>query len=213
MRRHIVEAIPLGDQLVQLRQGGDLGHGHHVATTEPADLALHATLLVCPVLARTTVEGVEEIVAAQSDEALGLGPVATHQHPGDGGLEVVVADAFGNGAEVLEGPDVPVDEGLLGLVGIDAVKALARRREAHDEHPRRGEHAVEVEADRAEVDLSLVTERVGLGDHDLGRDDGTPPLGGGHVVANRGLGRLRTVLVDQALPDSPGGVALLLGDA
>ena len=56
-------------------------------------------------------------------------------HPDDGGLEVVVADALGDAAEVGEGPDVPVDEDLLGLVGIDAVEALARRRQPHDEHP------------------------------------------------------------------------------
>ena len=54
---------------------------------------------------------------------------------------------------MVEGADVSVDEGLLGLVGIDAVEALARRRQAHDVHPGRGQLAAEEEADRAEVDL------------------------------------------------------------
>ena len=100
------------------------GHGHHVAAPEPADLAFDPALLVGPVLARAAVEGLEEVVAAQGDEALGLGPAAPHQHPGHRRLQVVVADPGRRAAEVGEGPDVAVDEGLLGLVGVDAVKAL-----------------------------------------------------------------------------------------
>ena len=91
----VVEAVTLGDQLVELGDGGDLGHGHHVATAEPADLAFDPTLFVRSVLAGLAVEGIEEVVAAQRDEALGLEAVAAHQHPGDGGLQIVVADALG----------------------------------------------------------------------------------------------------------------------
>ena len=88
----VVETIAFGHQLVQFGDGGHLGHGDHVTSPEPADLAFDPTLFVRAVLAGPAVEGVEEVVAAQRDEALGLETVASHEHPGDGGLEVVVAD-------------------------------------------------------------------------------------------------------------------------
>ena len=119
-------AVARGDQLVQLGQRGDPGDGHEMASAEAADLAFDAAFLVCPSLPGLTEEGLEDVVTAYRDEALGLVAVATHQHPGDRRLQVVVADAARHAPEVLEGPDVSVDENLLGLVGIDAVEALAR---------------------------------------------------------------------------------------
>ena len=69
----VVEAVALGHQLVQLGQGGDLGHRDHVAPAEPADLAFDPALLMGAVLAGQAEEGLEDVVAAQRDEAVGLG--------------------------------------------------------------------------------------------------------------------------------------------
>ncbi len=54
-------------------------------------------------------------------------------------------------------------------------------------------------------------EGMGLGHHHLDRLDAEPPTSLGHVLAHRGLGHGGAVLVDQALPDAPRGVALLSG--
>ena len=105
MRRRSSRRSPFGHQLVQLGQGGDPWHGHHVTASEPADLAFDPALLVRSVLAGPAVEGLEEVVTAQGHEALGLGATAPHQHPGDSRLQVVVADTCRRAAEVLEGAD------------------------------------------------------------------------------------------------------------
>jgi hypothetical protein len=54
--------------------------------------------------------------------------VAAPEHPDDGGLQVVITHATGDTAQVLKGAHVPVQKGVLGLVEIDAVEALARSR-------------------------------------------------------------------------------------
>ena len=158
-------------------------------------------------------EAVKGVVGAQSHEALRLDAVPALEHPGHGRLQVVVADAErGHPAEVLEGAHVAVEEGLLGLVQVDAVEPPARGRQPHDEHPALGEQAVEIEADAPEVDLRLLAQRMVLGHHHLPQHHGLSPAGLGHVAAHRRLAHVGAVLVDQALPDSPGRVALLLGD-
>ena len=103
-----------------------------------------------------------------------------------------------------------VDEGLLRLVQVDAVEALPRRREAHDEHPAHDDRP-RGGTDLAEVDLGLCAERVMLGDLTLG--SGTPPRSRdrGHVAANGRLADIGTVLFDETLVDPPGRVALLRG--
>ena len=50
-----------------------------------------------------------------------------------------------------------------------------------------------------------------LGHHHLPQHHGLAPAGLGHVAAHRRLAHVGAVLVDQALPDPPGRVALLLG--
>jgi len=54
-------------------------------------------------------------VGAQGDEALGLHPPAALHHLGHGGPQVVVADQAEDAAEELQGADVALEEGLLGL--------------------------------------------------------------------------------------------------
>ena len=84
-----------------------------MAAAEPADLALHAALLVAALDARLAEEAVEPVVRPQRDEPFRLDPVAALQHLGDRGLrlsQVVVADPVGHATEVLEGADMTVEE-------------------------------------------------------------------------------------------------------
>ena len=60
---------------------------------EAPDLAFDATLLVRALRAGEAEERVEAVVAAHGDEALGLLAIPTLEHPDDGRLQVVVADA------------------------------------------------------------------------------------------------------------------------
>lgn len=105
---------------------------------------------------------------------------------------------------------MPVDEQLLRLVQGDTVEPLAGGRQAHDEHPALGEQPAQVEADAAEVDLGLLAERVVLRHRHLpdGHGPASPCLA--HVAPHGRLTDVGTVLLDQALPDPPGRVALLL---
>ena len=161
--------------------------------------------------ARQAEEAVEAVVGAEGDEAIRFSPVTAFQHLHDGGLQVVVADhAVGDPTEMLEGPHVPVEEGLLRLAQVDAVEALAGRRQPHDEHPPDDENSAQVKAHPPEVDLGLLADRVMLGNcHFLERH---PALGadGADVAPHRGLGDIGAALLDEALIDAVGGVALLL---
>jgi hypothetical protein len=74
-------------------------------------------------------------VAAQQDETVGLFAVAAPKNPGNGRLQVVIADPSRDTAQVLRGAYVPIQEGVLGLVEVDAVEAFSRSTKAHDEHP------------------------------------------------------------------------------
>jgi hypothetical protein len=208
----IVPGVSGGHQLVQLLHRLDAGHRDKVAPAESPDLAFDASFLVGAVLSRDAEEAVEAVVGAQGDEPLGLLAVASPQHPNDGGLEVVVADATArHPAKVLEGPDVAVEEHLLGLVQVDAVEAPAGGRQAHDEHPALGEQPVQVEADAAEVDLRLLAEGVVLGHSHLPQNHGLALADLGDVTPHGRLADVGAVFLDQALPDAPSGVALLLG--
>jgi hypothetical protein len=74
-------------------------------------------------------------MAAHGHESLGLFPIPPLQHPGDGRLQVVIADSPRHTTEMLERPDVAIDEDLLCFVGIDPMKGPARCRQPHHEHP------------------------------------------------------------------------------
>ena len=98
-----------------------------MAASEPSDLALDAALLVGAVGAGLAEERVEPVVRAQGDEPFRLCPVPAAQHALHRRLQVVVADPARHPTDVLERPDVAVEERLLGLVQIHAVEALAGR--------------------------------------------------------------------------------------
>ena len=122
----VVSCIAPLAQFVQLCHRGDTGDRHEACTAEAPDLSFDAAFLVRTLDAWQAEEAVEAVVGAEGDEAIRFSPVTAFQHLHDGGLQVVVADhAVGDPTEMLEGPHVPVEEGLLRLAQVDAVEALA----------------------------------------------------------------------------------------
>ena len=67
-------------QLVELGHRRDVRDRDEMAAAEPADLALHAALLVAALDAGLTEEAVEAVVRPQRDEPFRLDPVAALQH-------------------------------------------------------------------------------------------------------------------------------------
>ena len=154
-------------------------------------------------------ERVEAEVRAQRGEAVALDAVASGEHPRHGRLEVVVADAPRHPAEALEGDGVSFEERLLALAREADMDGSPRVGEPHDEHRELGQHAVEPDADPAEVDLRFLARGMQLGDGHLdaaGLELAAQPA---DVGAHRRLGDGGAALVDEALPDPPRGVALL----
>ena len=119
------------DYLVELGDAGRRGHGHEMVSPKPSDVPLYySALLVGPLDARVTVEGVKAVVAAQQDEPLGLDAISPEQHPRDGRLQVVVTDSAGYTPQALEGVDVAGEERLLRLGGKRPVARPSRRRQS-----------------------------------------------------------------------------------
>ena len=102
-----------------------------MVSPKPSDVPLYySALLVGPLDARVTVEGVKAVVAAQQDEPLGLDALSPEQHSGDGRLQVVVTDSAGHTPQALEGVDVAGEERLLRLGGKRPVARPSRRRQS-----------------------------------------------------------------------------------
>ena len=150
----------------------------------------------------------EAVVRAQGHEAIGLLAAAAAQHRLDRRAKVVVAHERGDAPKEGERLGVSLEEGLLGLV----VKGLgvgdARVAEAQVEEVHAGERPGEHDVGLAPVDLGLHPCVVDL------RDEGPPRLAelasaGAHVAADGPLADVGLVLLDKALKDAPGGVALL----
>ena len=154
-------------------------------------------------------EAVEAVVRAQRGEALALDAVASGEHPRHGRLEVVVADPPRHPAEAPEGYCVALEERLLALAREAHVNRPPRVREPHQEHRELGQHAVQPDADPAEVDLRFLARRVRLGDrhgHAPGLELAAQAADEG---AHRRLGDGGAALVHEPLPDPPRRVALL----
>ena len=132
------------------------GTGHEVAPAEATDLALHAALFVRARDAGLAEERVEAVVRAQRDEAVALDAVAAAQHARDGRAQIVVANAPRRPAEALEGERVALEERLLALAREAHVDRPPRVREPQHEHRQLGQHAVQPDADSAEVDLRFL---------------------------------------------------------
>ena len=205
----IISFVGKSDEVVQLGQGLDRRQRHEVTPAKASDLTFDATFLVCPFLAGQAEERVEAVVASERHEALGLFAVSALQHPCNGGLQVVIADANRHASEVLEGSDVSVDEDLLSFVGIDAVEGLSRRGEPHDEHPPDDLFTAKAKTDLAEVDLGLFARWMGLGNLDRNEGNRATSPGGSDIATNSRLTDLGAVFFDQPLEDAPCRVMLL----
>ena len=88
----IVLGISQGDETIQLGQGVHLRQGNQMTPAEPSDLAFDATFLMSTLLSGDAEERIEAVMAAHGHESLGLFPIPALQHPGDGWLQVVIAD-------------------------------------------------------------------------------------------------------------------------
>ena len=198
-----------GEEVVELGHRRDMGDRDEMAATEPADLGLHPALLVAALDPGLAEEAVEAVVASERDEPLGLDAGAALEHLGHRRLQVVVADPVRYAAQVLEAPDVAVEEHGLALVQVGARETLARRRQAHQEQRQLGQRAGQVDVDRAEVDLGLGAQRVVLGDHDLDQRHRLAAADLSDVAAHRRLAHHHALLGDQPLPHSTRRVPLL----
>jgi hypothetical protein len=208
------EVRPVGGlkAAVELGERADRGHGHEVASARAADLTLDAALLVGAALARDTEEGVEPVMRAQGDEPLRLLPVASPQDPGDQRLGIVVPDPGGNPAEPLEGDDVALEERLLALAAVRHVDRSTRMRQAQLEDRDPGLLEPDHYVGQPEVDLSLLARQVVGHDGDVVIDEIELAAGLADEPADGGLGEVRALLVDEALPDPACRVALLVMD-
>lgn len=180
-----------------------------MVAAEPANLAFNAALLMGAVLARLAEPRVEPVVRPQRNEPVRLDPIPALEDLGDRRLEVVVADRFGDAAEMIERPDVPIQEHVLGLVQIRPTEPATRSREPHHEqrHLRRdpGQHDLGF----TEIDLALRTQRVMLRDSDLNQRERLTFPDRLHIAAHRRLAHIHVVLDDKPLPHPPRGVTLL----
>ena len=205
----VVENVSRGDQLVQSGQRDHRRDRHQVTAAEPADLTLDAAFLMRPLRAGDAKERVEPVMAAQRDEPLGLGPVPALQHPGDRGLEVVVADPARHGAEMLERQHVAFQERFLRLGGERNMKRPPRARQPQHEQPQlqhgAGDHRVEL----AEVDLGFGPGQMRLRHRNIHVLEAELGAAASHIPRHAHLRAGSTVLGDQPLPHPAGGVPLL----
>lgn len=209
--------VPDVDEGVEFREGVDLGDGDEVVTAEPADLPLDAALLMRPLDARLTVEGLDAVVGSERGPSVGLDPLAGEaDHARDGGLEVVVADLPGRDpAEHIEGVCVALEEGFLPSRGADSVHSLAGVGEPQTEQRACDQLAAQPDRDLAEVDLGLPTGEVFLRDEGVrGFSTGLDAdlaAAGGDVVADHPVrdDACGLVLVQQPVEDPLGGMPLL----
>ena len=144
------------------------------------------------------------------DEPVRLDAVPALEHLHHRRLQVVVTDPDRDPTEVLERPDVTVEEHLLALVQI-------RDRGTPDPTPRAASRTSPPRPTRR-PDRRSPTRNRPRPPHpkdDAGGPSPRPaarllaPADLGHVAAHRRLAHLGSVLLDQALPHPPGRVALL----
>ncbi|WP_327238971.1 hypothetical protein OG243_01525 [Streptomyces sp. NBC_01318] len=115
----IVLPVPLFDHLVQLSERGDLGDGNEVIAAEVADHPFDPALLVGTFDAGPAVEALDAEVRAERDPPVCLhASAALPQHPGNGGLQVVVANLGPRDpAQRPQRVDVAFEEGFLPAGG------------------------------------------------------------------------------------------------
>jgi hypothetical protein len=151
----------------------------------------------------------EQVVRAQGDEPVRLDPPAPLEDLLDRRLEVVEADLREHAAEPLKRLDVQLKERLLGLDQRRLAERRPRERGAHHEQVHGRRDAREHDLGLAPVDLRLDPGRVDLRHEHLPDRPAQQALALTHVVPDRRLPDIGTMLVDEPLPDPLGGVALL----
>jgi hypothetical protein len=159
--------------------------------------------LVVP-LAGSAEARLEGVVRDEVGEARTEQPRLPQEHLGDGGSEVVVGDGGEHAGEVRERCDVGRQEPGGVLVGAEHREVAPRVQQAHEEHPRLGAHAGELDPDLEEVHLGELAGRMHEGHGDL-------PLAAAQVrdEAAHGAGAGLVATLPQQLREALGGQPLL----
>ena len=148
----------------------------------------------------------EQVVGLQLGEGAGALATAVPQYLRYGQPGIVVEDAPGHSAQVGEGGNVPVQEGLGGLRRVGLHEAAVAVGQVDDEAVGLALHAADDHQGLAEVALG-VARRMGQRDeHLLGL---TAILS--YIVLDCGVSTVEPVLVPEPLEDALGRVALLPG--
>jgi hypothetical protein len=171
----VVEEHRRGDQIVELRHRTNAGNGDEMTAPEPSDLSLDTSFLMRAADAGDAEETVEPVMRPQRNEPLRLEPVTAPQHLHHRGFQVVVTDPAGHTTKVFERTDVAIQEHFLCLVQIRPTEPAARRGEPHHEQGDLAQHAVEIDADRPEIDFGFRTQPMRL--RDLHLSQRQRPLG------------------------------------
>src|SRR5580658_9169094 len=89
----LILLVPDVEQRVQLGYGADLGNRDQVVAAEPADLALHAALLMGALQAGLAIEGIQAGPGPEGGPPVSLHPgPGEAEHAGHRRSQVVVAD-------------------------------------------------------------------------------------------------------------------------
>src|SRR5580692_7162230 len=193
------------------------GTGTLVAA-EPADLALHAALLMGALQAGLAIEGIQAGPGPEGGPPVSLHPgPGEAEHAGHRRSQVVVADLpRRHAAQHVERVHVAFEERLLPLRSRDAVHRLTGEGQPEHEHVAQGADPGQVDVDVAEIDLGVLAGPVDLRDEHLRRPAARldPDL----RLADRNVGpdhRIRDavpvpiVLGHQPVKDPLGGMPLL----
>ncbi len=204
-----VAPVRLFEAAVEIGEALHRGHRHEEVAALAADLALDAALLVGAFLARDAEEGVEAIVGAQGDETLSLGSVSSSQDPGHEGTGVVVSDPGRHPADAGKGGDMTLEERLLTLGAESDVDSDARVREAQLEDRDRGALAGHDHVGETEVDLGFGASQMVSHDRNVAVLEVQLAAALADIPPDGGFAHVGAALVEEALPDPPGRVALL----
>jgi len=148
-------------------------------------------------------------VRAQRDEPVRLHAAAALEDLLDRRGEVVEAGVGEHAAEPLKRLGVEFQERLLGFDQRRLAERRAGKRRAHHEQVHRHRHPRKLDLGLTPVDLGVGPGRVDLRDMHLADRPTHRPLACPHVIADRRLGDLGAVLVDEPPMDPLGRVTLL----
>ena len=180
------------------------GHRHQEVAAHVPHKALHLAFVVALPGAAEPV--LEQVVGLQLGECSRALAAAIAQDPGNSQPGIVVEDALRHSAQVGEGGNVPVKEGLGGLRRVGLHEAAVAVGQVDDEAVGLLLHAADDRQGLAKVALG-VSRRMGQ------RHEHLPCLTAilSDVVLDRGVSTVESVFVPEPLEDALGSVALLPG--